>query len=286
MVPRICVVTDSTADIPKEVAEQWDIHVVPLHVHIDHETFLDGVTITPLEFFEKLVKANNFPTTSQPSPTHFEKKYRELAGVYGEDVQILSIHLSSALSGTYQSANLARSFLDGKIDVSVIDSKKAAFFLGQIVVEAAKAAKSGKSKEDCLALIKRMIDGQRDLFMIDDLTYLQKGGRIGKAQALLGNLLSVKPILSLNEEGEVYPLDKVRGKKKAISKMLEYFHEYAGDEEVLCSVLYGKNHDEAKELAEKISGQFNVNEIHLVVLGPVIGAHAGPQAIAVSMMKK
>ena len=283
--PKICIVTDSTADIPKEIAEQLDIHVIPLHVHIDQENFLDGVTITPLEFFEKLEKAKSFPTTSQPSPTHFEKKYRELAEVHGEDVQILSIHLSSALSGTYQSANLASSFLEGKSDVTVIDSKKAAFFLGQIVVEAAKAAKMGKSKEECIELIRRMIEGQRDLFMIDDLTYLQKGGRIGKAQALLGNLLSLKPILSLNEQGEVYPLDKVRGKKKAISRMLEYFQEYAGNEKVICSVLYGKNHEEAVELAEKISGQFKVDEIGLVMLGPVIGAHAGPEAIAVSMMK-
>lgn len=282
---NIILVTDSTADIPKELAKELNIHVVPLKVHIDGQTYLDGVTITPSVFFDMLAISEQFPSTSQPSPIDFEQKYLEIIDQYGKDVQIISVHLSSALSGTFQSANLARSMVGSDFDITVIDSKKGAFLLGTIVVQAAKAAKKGKGKEECIQLIEKMKLSQKDYFVVDTLTYLQKGGRIGKAQALIGTLLNVKPILTLNESGEVIPFDKVRGKKKALSKMMEELKQYAHGEPVVASVLYATNLSEAEELKNQLQEQFTIEEITLSEVGPVIGAHVGPNVLAVSMCK-
>ncbi len=282
---QICIVTDSTADIPREIAEEWGIHIVPLRVHMAGETYLDGIDITPSEFFTKLSQVQQFPTTSQPSPADFEQLYLDLAHMYGRDVQILSIHLSSALSGTVQSATLASKMVDPQLDITVIDSKKAAYLLGMMVVEAARAVKEGKSKEECIALLQRMIEGQKEFFVVDTLTYLQKGGRIGKAQALIGTILNVKPILSLNANGEVFPFDKVRGKKKAVARILEELKEYAGDQKVMVSILYAMNIEEATDLKDQIAQSFNTKEITLSEIGPVIGAHVGPNVLAVCMYK-
>jgi DegV family protein with EDD domain len=283
--PKICIVTDSTADISKEVTEQLGIYVVPLKVHINNESYLDGVTISPAEFYEMLVKSEKFPSTSQPSPADFETIYKQIAAEHGNDVEIISIHLSSALSGTFQSANIARTMVESDLQVTVIDSKKAAYLLGMIVVQAARARNEGKSKDECIELVTQMIRGQKDYFVVDTLTYLQKGGRIGKAQALIGSILNVKPILSLNENGEVYPFDKVRGKKKAIARILDELKQYAKDDKVLISLLYATNLEEVEDLRKAISEQFNVGEVAVAEIGPVIGAHVGPNALAVSMYK-
>lgn len=282
---NIIMVTDSTADIPKEIAEQLDIHIVPLKVHIDGQTYLDGVTITPSAFFDKLAQSEQFPSTSQPSPIDFEQKYLEIIDQYGQDVQIISIHLSSALSGTFQSANLARNMVGSDFDITVIDSRKAAFLLGTMVVQAARAVKEGHNKEECIQIIEKMKVSQKDFFVVDTLTYLQKGGRIGKAQALIGALLNVKPILTLNEAGEVIPFDKVRGKKKAVAKMMEELKQYAQGKRVVASVLYAMNLQEAEELKNQLQEQFDIEEITLSEVGPVIGAHVGPNVLAVSMCK-
>lgn len=282
---KVILVTDSTADIPKDLADQLDIHIVPLKVHIGGQTYMDGVTITPSVFFDKLVQSEQFPSTSQPSPIDFEQKYHEIIGKYGKDAQIISVHLSSALSGTFQSANLARNMVGSDFDITVIDSKKAAFLLGTIVVQAAKAAKKGQGKEECIQVVEKMKESQKDYFVVDTLTYLQKGGRIGKAQALIGTLLNVKPILTLNDAGEVIPFDKVRGKKKAVARILEELKQYAHNERVVASVLYATNLPEAEELKNHLQEQFNIEEITLSEVGPVIGAHVGPNVLAVSMCK-
>lgn len=282
---NVKIVTDSTADIPSELLEQLEIYMVPLKVHIDGETYLDGETITPSTFFHKLENSIEFPSTSQPSPIDFENRYKEIIEKYGKDTPIISIHLSSALSGTYQSAQLAKNMVGADFDIQVIDSKKAAYMLGMIVVEAAKAANSGKSKEQCLELVQRMISEQKEFFVLDTLTYLQKGGRIGRAQAIVGTLLNVKPILSLNEDGEVYPFDKVRGKKKAIARMIDELKKYAEKEEVITSILYAMNREEAEELKNQLTHEFNLKEISFVEVGPVIGAHVGPKVLGITMFK-
>jgi DegV family protein with EDD domain len=280
---KVKVITDSTADIPAELVQELEISVVPLKVHLQGQTYLDGVDIQPEEFYQKLQEANELATTSQPSPIDFVETYR--AAAKEGDVDLLSIHLSSAFSGTFQSALLAKSMVEEEFRVTVIDSKKASYAIGIIVVEAARAAKEGKSLDECVALVKRMIDDMGVYFMVDTLEYLQKGGRIGKASALVGSLLNIKPILSINENGEVFPLDKVRGKSKAEARVFELIREKAGDKGLTkAAVFHASRPEEAERWAEKLRAEFAVEDLVITQIGPVVGAHVGPGTIAVVVL--
>lgn len=278
---KVFVVTDSTADIPKELVESLGITVVPLKVHFNNETYLDGVTIGAEEFYEKLKATEDLPTTSQPSPIDFVDTYKKLVGS-NKEAKIISIHLSAALSGTFQSAYLAKQMLDEEegIEVTVIDSKKASYSIGLAVIAAAEAAQAGKAYEEIVELAERISNDTQVYFLVDTLTYLQKGGRIGKAASLFGSLLNIKPILSLNENGEVYPIDKVRGKGKATAKILELFTDYAKGKKVRVGISHAVNLEEAKKLEEKIREELDVKDFVMTNIGPVIGTHVGPGTIA------
>src|SRR5699024_1960943 len=169
--------------IPKDLVEELGISIVPLKVHLGNESFLDSINITPAEFYQRLQQAEEMPTTSQPSPIDFVEVYREAAK--DGETDILSIHLSSSFSGTFQSALLAQSMVEDEFKVTVIDSKTASFGIGMIVVEVARAAKEGKSLDECVAIAQRMIENHQVYFLVDTLEYLQKGGRIGQASALV-----------------------------------------------------------------------------------------------------
>lgn len=217
---KVQVITDSTADIPKDLVKELGISVVPLKVHLASESYLDGVNISSSEFYSRLKEIDQMPTTSQPSPSDFVEAYRE--AMENGSTEILSIHLSSAFSGTYQSATLAKSMVEGEINVTVLDSKTASYAIGTIVVAAAQAAQEGKSMDECVAVARRVMESKEVYFLVDTLDYLQKGGRIGKASAVVGSLLNIKPILSINNDGEVYAVEKVRGKNKATAGFLIY----------------------------------------------------------------
>lgn len=281
---KVKVVTDSTADIAESVREELDIAMVPLKVHLEGETFLDGITLHPQEFYKRLKQADELSTTSQPSPNEFAKAYREVAGDGKHD--IISIHLSAALSGTYQSAVLAKSMLEDELHIEVVDGKKASYATGMIVVAVAEAAKAGKNLEECRALAERLIKEMRVYFMVDTLHYLQKGGRIGKASALLGALLNIKPILKLDEEGEVAPEEKVRGKKKAMARIYSKFQEYAGDDPVRVGLLHADAESEAASVEQTLKERLNISRLHIAELGPVIGTHAGPGTIGIAVFKE
>lgn len=282
---KIRVVTDSTSDIPISLREELGIKVVPLKVHIGTETYLDGVTITPDTFYDKLVSSEQLPTTSQPAPLDFTQMYESIREEEGEDVEIISIHLAAVLSGTYQTANIAAGMVEDKVKVHVVDSKLASYAIGMVVVAVARAAKAGKSVEECLELTRRMKERTQVLFVVDTLTYLQKGGRIGKASAFLGSLLNVKPILTLDENGTISPVEKLRGKKKAINHIYEASKSFAGQNPVVISVLHSKCKDEAIELGEKIRQEFNVQELVATDLGPVIGTYTGPGLVGIVVYK-
>jgi DegV family protein with EDD domain len=279
------IVTDSTADIPVNIVKELGITVVPLKVHFEKETFLDGVTIQPEQFYQKLEAAEALPTTSQPSPIDFVDTYKGLVNDDVGNVQIISIHLSAALSGTVQSANLAQSMLEEQMDITVIDSKKASYAIGIIVVELAKAAQQGKSKEECVALAQYLIKESVVYFLVDNLTYLQKGGRIGKASAVLGSLLNIKPILSLDEQGEVYAIDKVRGNKKALHRIIHFLKEFSGDHHVHIGISHAASSIEADKVAQELKENFQVKDEVITEIGPVIGTHVGPKTIAIMMIK-
>ena len=282
---KVFVVTDSTADIPKDLERALGITVVPLKVHIQEKTYLDGETITPVEFYEKLKEADHLPTTSQPSPLDFVQTYQRLATE--KDAKIISIHLSAALSGTVQSAQLAKGMVNEEgIEVTVFDTKKASYSIGIIVVAVAEAIKQGKTYEELISLTNDLINQTEVYFMVDTLTYLQKGGRIGKAASLFGSLLNIKPILTLNEQGEVFPIDKVRGTNKALQKIIQLLSNYAGDAPVRLGISHAVNESQALMLSEMIKEKLDVTDFVLTEIGPVIGTHVGPGTIAVMLLKQ
>ncbi|WP_372636586.1 DegV family protein [Cohnella sp.] len=273
----IVVVTDSTADIPLATREKLGIEMVPLKVNFGAESYLDNIELQPADFYKKLASFGKLATSSQPSPADFHEVYKRLTD---KGHSVISIQLSSAMSGTYQSATIARSMLDDDADVTVIDSKSASFGYGKIVVRAAELAQAGADKADIIAEVERMRSELRLYFLVDTLEYLQKGGRIGKASAVLGSLLNIKPILSIDKEGFVYPFDKARGQKRAMARIVEVLETDLKDTPVNLTVAITPGYsDGAAEMAELLKSKLNVKEYAETEIGPVVGAHAGPGTI-------
>lgn len=281
---KVRIVTDSTADIPDEVKERLGISIVPLKVIFGEETFLDAVTIKSEQFYEKLAQSSVLPTTSQPSPLEFSEVYGRLLAE-DADSPIISLHLSAALSGTFQSAVIAHSMLEEESDITILDSRSASYGFGMRVVKAAEMAQAGESKERIIEAIEQLERDTKLYFLVDTLEYLQKGGRIGKASALIGSILNIKPILSLEPEGIVYAVDKVRGSKKAMARIIELLKQTYGDEPVGMTMAYSFRKDTAEELCELLKSQFNVRAINWTTIGAVIGTHTGPGASAVFMYR-
>ncbi len=275
----IKIVTDSTADLPADLVEEYGINVVPLNVHIDTNTYKDGIELSSQEFFEKLPKAENVPSTSQPSPGEFKEAYEEIA--ISND-SIISIHISKDLSGTYQSAIMAQSMIKD-IDIEVIDSRFVSMGLGVIVLEAARAVKNGMDKQGVLNVIEKMMADTKVYFCVDTLEYLQKNGRIGKAQAFLGTVLSMKPVLAV-ENGIIVPVEKVRGKKKGLRKTIEYVEKAMKDySSANIAVLHGNAEAEGKEVESQLKELLPISESRVIPIGAVVGVHTGPGVIGVAV---
>lgn len=280
---KVTIVTDSTADIPPELAKELNITVVPLNVIFsEEETYQDGVDLSAEQFYNKVGQLQVIPSTSQPTPYQFEEVYRSLLE---DNSDILSIHLSSKLSGTYQAATIAVQSMEAEQAITVVDSKRASYAVGIIVVEVAKMAQAGKTKEECLARLDQLLEDTTVLFLVDTLDYLQKNGRIGKASALLGSMLKIKPILSLTAEGEVYSSEKARGQKKAVNRLVELLKEKYGSAPVHLGIPHAVNPSLAKEMEEKLKQEFTVESSVITAIGAVIGAHVGPGTIAITMTK-
>jgi len=282
-VKKIAIVTDSTADIPTEVQKQLDIHVVPLNVIFGETNYLDGRDITSQTFFEMLPKSQAHPRTSQPSPGDFKEIYGRLLSTHD---QILSLHISSGLSGTYQSAVMARDMLEVS-RITVLDSRSASLGLGLAVIAAAEARNAGQSLPDVVAVAKRICEQQTLLISVDTLTYLERNGRIGKASALLGTLLSVHPVLRL-VDGSVSPHAKVRGK---MSKVLRSMVDAAGEfvphgRAVQVAIVHGNCPERVVELRALLESVYRVDNITTNVISPVIGVHVGPGAIGLIVVPK
>lgn len=277
----IRIVTDSTADLTPQLLQEFGVedfvHVVPLTVHFGQEEFQDGVDLARDTFFEMLRTRTEMPRTSQPSPAAFVDVYREVSNP-GDTV--LSLHLSSKLSGTHQSAALAaRQFSDR--DIEVVDTRSVSLGLGLMVLAAAQAAKEGRSKQEILAELRKRIAAVRIYFVVDTLEYLQKNGRIGKAQAFVGGLLNVKPLLAL-EDGVVSPVEKVRGKAKAKERLLERVLEAVPPGSVeMGAVLHAAAATEGEEIASRLDQLYGGFKFHVEELGPTVGTHAGPGTLGV-----
>ncbi|QAY65536.1 DegV family protein [Paenibacillus protaetiae] len=282
---KIIIMTDSTSDIPQEVRERLQIEMIPLKIEIDGVTYLDNVTLDPDSFYEKLAAASALPKTSQPSPTEFVEAFQRILQ-QEPDASIISFHLSSEFSGTYQSALIAYSMLEEQADITIIDSKSASYGFGARVVKAAEMALEGESKEAILEEVSRLEKETEVFFLVDTLEYLQKGGRIGRASAIIGTLLNIKPILSIDKDGFVTSVDKVRGTKKAMNRIIELLHQKFDPQEPVAIIMaWAGRKDAAMDLHELVKNSFNVQKTDFTTIGPVIGNHAGPGTSAVFMYK-
>lgn len=275
----IKIVTDSTGYLPEATIRQHDVRVVPLYVHFGQEAFKEGVDLSNEEFYARLKEAPELPTTSQPSAGEFHEVFKELAE---EGHEIVAVTISSKLSGTWNSAMAAKEMLSGA-GISVVDSRFAAVGLQLMVEAAAEAISAGATRQEVVAQLEEIKAKMRLLFVVDTLEYLAKGGRIGNARAFLGTLLNVKPILIL-QDGAIEPWEQVRSKRKALIRMLDVFDEYLGDD--ACDARFAITHavapEEAKALQQEIVARLDCAEPYLTGLGPAIGTHLGPGAIAVA----
>jgi len=272
---QVKIVTDSTADLPESLVKEFGIHVIPLKVSFGDTVYREGIDITSKEFFEKLKTSQQLPRTSQPSPGEFKELYEELTS---DGSGVVSIHLSSLMSGTYQSAVMARKELAAK-DITVIDSKTVSMGLGLVALEAAKAAKAGKTTDEILTIINELINKVNIYFVVDTMEYLQKGGRIGKASAFLGTMLNIKPVLTI-KEGLVVPFEKIRGKAKALEKLMDVIREFSEQHGPMqCALVHANALDETIQLHEKLISQFKYCEMMICEIGAVVGTHGGPGLI-------
>lgn len=278
---RTVIVADSTADIPADLIQKYGIRIVPLQLLFGNETFRDGVDIEAEEFYKRLVASTELPTTSQPSPADTLAVYQQ---ILAEDpnTSIISLHISSGLSGTYQSAVLAKSLLEQEADITIIDSLSASYGFGVLVVHAAKLAQEGVPVEQIVTSVEELRQSRKLYFLVDTLEYLQKGGRIGKAAAVFGTLLNIKPILSIDSEGIIYPVEKVRGNKKAVARMIELFkQDLSGISKINVAVGHTANPASTEVFLAELSKSFELDEVVLTNVGPVVGSHVGPGVIAV-----
>jgi DegV family protein with EDD domain len=266
------IVTDSTADLTPEQQRDAGITVVPLNVHFGDQVFRDHVDLSTDEFFRRLKASSQLPRTSQPSVGAFEEAYRTLLAGGGE---IVSVHLSSKVSGTFNSALMAaQSVGDGKIDV--VDSLSTSMALGFMALEGAKLAKAGRDRRTVADCLQGLVPKARVICVVDTLTYLERGGRIGKARALLGSLLNVKPILQL-KDGEVVPLGRARGRPQALNRLVELL-ERDGKVSQL-AIMHGAATADAEQLRERVASTYPGVDIQLTEIGAVLGTHTGPGVI-------
>lgn len=272
------ILTDSTCDIPKSIMKSYEISELPLTVHFEKEEYKDRVDITPEEFFEKLSDSEELPTTSQVSPSAFIDFYKKELEK-GND--IISIHIASDLSGTYQSALLAKKTLGGDSRISIVDSKTATLALGFVVLKAAQLLRKGMSREDVLGEIENYKNRVKLYVVVDTLKYLKKGGRLSGAQAALGSLFNIKPILTL-KDGKVVVADKVRGEKKVLKRLVEIIKETGRvTPKCVVGVANAGNTEKMKQLEEMVAEEFGDVKFIESDVGSVISTHAGPGAYGI-----
>ena len=276
---KLAIVTDSVSDISPKIAKELNIKVVPLTVIFGTEQFLDGIELSNAEFFKKLETDPNHPSTSQPSPEAFVKTYEKLLK---EGYEILSVHVSAKLSGTINSAEQAIKTIDTN-KIKIIDTGSASMAQGLVAMSAARAAKNAKSLDE-LADIAENTSKKTTVFVaMDTMEFLKRGGRIGKARAMLGSILNIKPIITTND-GEIVPHSRARTIKKAISSMINDMGEK--DQIIEVAVLHSTTPDLAKDVLTQINAQNLNNPGTITEIGPVVGTHAGPGCLAIAFTTK
>jgi len=270
------VVTDSTADLPAEWRDRYKIEVVPLKVLFGKETFRDQVDMTSEEFFTRLAASSSLPTTSAPSPGEFADVYRRLAKDHDG---CISIHIGSRLSATAEAARVGAQQVEG-FKVNVIDSQSVSMpiaFLCRVAAESSTLAEATQAVEE-------RVTKCRVLALLDTLRYLEMGGRLSRAQAMIGTMLDVKPLLLVSEGGEIKPVDRVRTRSRAIPRMVEFFRSEQPVEYV--AVMHAQAKEDAERIASDLRSEFPDQEITIGQIGCVLGTHTGPRALGIVYLKK
>lgn len=279
---KTAVVTDSTAYIPKELREKLDIYMIPLSVIFGNEAYQEELELGATEFYEEVKQRGELPTTSQPPIGQFVELFEKLSKEYDT---VVSIHLSSGISGTYQGAVTAGTMVDG-IQVYPFDSEISCMVQGFYVMEAAEWASAGRSPEDILARLEEMRKTIKAYFMVDDLNHLQRGGRLSSAQALIGGLLQVKPLLHFDEK-KIVPFEKIRTRKRAMKRIVDLLEEdVKGGDPYQAVIIHANREEEAIVWKSQLEEQFPNVEFMLSYFGAVIGTHLGEGAMGMGWVKK
>ena len=272
------VVTDSTSDLPKDLAEELGVTVVPLTVYFGEEAYKDGVEMSSSDFFKRLTSGNVIPRTTQPTVGDFETAYRPLAE---QGHEILSVHISDKLSGTMNSARAgALEVPDAKIEI--VDTRTASLAQALVVKAAAEAANGGASLAEAAAAAREASERTDVYFLLDTLEYLQKGGRIGRAAALIGGLLAIKPVLTV-VDGEVHPQEKLRTRAKALARLREI--ATSGGPYAEIAFIHEAQGDDERDFAEHLRTNMDAPMISGPI-GPVIGTYTGPGVIGFAGLRK
>ncbi|XXM74520.1 DegV family protein [Lysinibacillus sphaericus] len=275
---------DSASDLPKEFFNQDNIEFFPLKVHIEGQDYEDLISIDPKKVFDK-IRDGHMPKTSQVSPETFLKKFTEIAengekGIY--------VAFSSQLSGTYQTAVMIRDQVKEEhpaLDLTIIDSKCASLGYGLVVKSALNALNEGVHQQDIIETINYHAEHMEHLFTVEDLDYLAKGGRVSRASAFLGGLLNIKPLLHV-EDGKLVPIEKLRGKKKLLKRILELMEERGSNlSEQTIAISHGDDEELALEMKKLIEEKFSPKDVYINIIGCAIGSHTGTGTLAVFFLR-
>jgi DegV family protein with EDD domain len=277
--PNIAVVTDSTAYLPQELLDKYHIRTLPLRIHWDDDTYLDGIDLTPEEFYSRLSESSTIPTTSQTPMYDFLELFEELAESHEGIIVPL---ISSGISGTIASALAAKQEFD-KIPVEIIDTRSTSGGQAMVTLAAARAVAQGASFEEAVQIARKAVENIELYFVVDTLEFLHKGGRIGGASRYFGTALQIKPILYLDEEGKISALERVRTKGKARKRLIELAQDKSNGSKVNVSILHAAAPEEANQVRQQIESLVKCQEVFTIELSPVIGTHVGPGTIGVAI---
>jgi DegV family protein with EDD domain len=278
---KIVLVTDSTCSIPKDLVEKYEITVAPQILIWGEESLQDGVDITPNEFYNRLAKASVIPSTSQVTVSKFLEIYQRLLD---QDHQILTILISSKLSGTVNSAIQAKSMLPADAPIEIVDSNSVAMAMGFHLLTVARAIKQGATLPECVALAQKALGQTGIFFAVDTLEFLHRNGRIGGASRWFGTALNIKPILELRD-GRVEAVERVRTRRKSLSRIVELVVEQIGSRKpVRLASLHANAPDDAQIVLKEATAKLNPIETYFSEVSPVIGANAGPGVVGLVYM--
>lgn len=277
---KIAIVTDSTANLPKAILDEYSISVLPLSLTLNSETFRDGVDIQPDAFYTRLRATRSMPTTSQVTPAAFSQAFSQCLE---QGQEVLAVVLSSALSGTYESALQAMEGFPGA-PIELIDSRSTSLMMGFQILQAARAAANGAQLKDCKKIVEQAIHSSGLMFAVDTLEFLYRGGRIGGATRFLGTALNLKPVLELRD-GRIEAIERVRSQNRACGRLIELVKQRVnGNRPLRVGVIDADASDLAKKLAEDVQASLQPDELLRSDVSPVIGAHAGPGTVGLAYL--